>query len=200
MTTTGQLKASVRNAHGKGVARKLRAQGKIPGIVYGRGKDNVMLALDPSELRKAMDPARKLNTFFKLDIDGAGAESCIIADYQMDPVRDDFLHVDFLRVDPEVEVFVKIPVRYTGRSAGVVAGGKLKTTRREVRIAAKPHEIPVEMVVDVTPLNGGDKLRFGDLPLENARLLENPEIVVALVEMPKAEKGAAADEPKGKKK
>lgn len=197
MTTTGQLSASVRNAHGKGVARKLRAQGKIPGIVYGRGKDNVMLALDPGELRKAMDPARKLNTFFQLAVEGSDAESCIIADYQMDPVRDEFLHVDFLRVDPEVEVFVKIPVRYTGRSVGVVAGGKLKTTRREVRIAAKPGSIPVEMLVDVTPLQGGEKLRFADIPLQNARLLENPEIVVALVEAPKT--AAGDDDKKGKK-
>lgn len=194
--TTGQLNANVRSAHGKGVARKLRAQGKIPGIVYGRGKDNVMLSLDPSELRKAMDPARKLNTFFKLSVDGT-EEQCIIADYQMDPIRDEFLHVDFLRVDADAEVFVKIPVRYTGRSVGVVAGGKLKTTRREVRIAAKPGEIPVEMVVDVTPLNGGEKLRFGDIPLSNGRLLENPDIVVALVDAPKA---AAEDDKKGKKK
>lgn len=200
MTTHGQLKAAVRNAHGKGVARKLRAQGQIPGIVYGRGKDNLMLSLDPAELRKAMDPARKLNTFFQLDVANT-TEPCIIADYQMDPIRDEFLHVDFLRVDPEAEVFVKIPVRYTGRAVGVVAGGKLKTTRREVRIAAKPGEIPVEMLVDVTPLNGGDKLRFGDIALTNARLLENPDIVVALVEAPKAAKedaGAAAK--KGKKK
>lgn len=194
--TTGQLNANVRSAHGKGVARKLRAQGKIPGIVYGRGKDNVMLSLDPSELRKAMDPARKLNTFFKLSVDGT-EEQCIIADYQMDPIRDEFLHVDFLRVDADAEVFVKIPVRYTGRSVGVVAGGKLKTTRREVRIAAKPGEIPVEMVVDVTPLNGGEKLRFGDIPLSTGRLLENPDIVVALVDAPKA---AAEDDKKGKKK
>ena len=194
MTTHGQLTAKVRAAHGKGVARKLRAQGLIPGVMYGRGKDNVMLTVDPSDLRKAMDPQRKVNTFFKLEVDGT-AEDCVLADYQMDPIRDEFLHVDFLRVDPSAEVFVKIPVRYEGRAPGVVIGGKLKTMRRYVKVAAKPADIPVEMVVDLSTLNAGDKIRLGDVEVAGARVLEKADIVVALVEAPKAN----AEDKAGKK-
>lgn len=198
MTEYGQLTVEKRDAAGKGVARKLRAAGKIPGVMYGCGKDNVMLTVDPAELRKSMDPQRKLNTFFQVAIEGGDQESCVISDYQMDPIRDEFLHVDFLRVDPEAEVFVKIPVVYSGRSVGVVAGGKLKTLRRFVRIAAKPANIPVELHVDVTSLDIGQTLRLKDAPLENARLLENPELPTAIVEAPK--KKAVNEKKAGKKK
>lgn len=198
MSDYGQLTVEKRGAAGKGVARKLRAVGKIPAVIYGQGKDNVMLTVDPAELRKSMDPKRKLNTFFQIDIAGGEKESCVISDYQMDPIRDEFLHVDFLRVDPEVEVFVKIPVVYSGRSAGVVAGGKLKTLRRFVRIAAKPADIPVELHVDLTPLGIGQTLRLKDSPLQNARLLENPELPTAIVEAPK--KKAVNEKKAGKKK
>lgn len=196
MSDYGQLTVQKREGAGKGVARKLRAAGKIPGVMYGRGKDNVMLTVDPAELRKSMDPQRKLNTFFHVEVEGGDKESCVISDYQMDPIRDEFLHVDFLRVDPEAEVFVKIPVVYRGRSAGVVAGGKLKTLRRFVRIAAKPADIPVELHVDLTPLQIGQTLRLKDAPLANARLLENPELPTAIVEAPKKK---AVNEKKAKK-
>ncbi len=198
MSDYGQLTVEKRDSAGKGVARKLRAIGKIPGVMYGRGQDNVMLTVDPTELRKSMDPKRKLNTFFQVEIAGGEKVGCVISDYQMDPIRDEFMHVDFLRVDPEAEVFVKIPVVYSGRAAGVVAGGKLKTLRRFVRIAAKPANIPVELHVDLTPLNIGQTLRLKDAPLENARLLENPELPTAIIEAPKQK--AVNEKKAGKKK
>ncbi len=191
----GHLTVSVRHRKGKGVARKLRAAGQIPAVLYGSGAskqgDNVMLSLSPRELRHALDPERKLNTFFKITLAEEGkpevVESCIITDAQIDPIRDEFVHVDFLRVDPEIPVTVQIPVEYSGRAAGVVAGGKLKTLRRFVRVAAKPAEVPVRLAVDVTPLAMGQTMRFKDVPLENARLIDNPETVVAFIEAAKAE-------------
>lgn len=193
----GQIKVKSRDRKGKGAARKLRAVGHIPGVMYGRGQDAVMLAVDPKELRRAMDPERKLNTFFQVEIEGASTEPCILADVQLDPIKDTFQHVDFLRVDPEQEVSTKIPVEYTGRAVGVVAGGKLKTHRRFVRIAAKPAEIPVKMLVDIGPLEGGQSIRLSDIDISPARLLDRADTVVAHVEMPKAK---AEDDAKGAKK
>lgn len=193
----GQVKVKPRDRKGKGVARKMRAVGNIPGVMYGGGQDAVMLELNPKDLRRAMDPERKLNTFFQVEIDGVGTEPCIISDIQIDPLKDTFMHVDFLRVDPEEEVSTKIPVEYTGRAVGVVAGGKLKTHRRFVRIAAKPAEIPVKMLVDVGPLEGGQSIRFSDIDISPARLLDRADTVVAHVEMPKVR---ADDDNKGKKK
>ena len=194
MSDYGNITVQPRAAGGKGVSRKLRAQGLIPAVMYGRGKDSVKLALDPHELRKAMDPARKLNTYFTVSVEGGGQETCVIADYQINATKDTYMHVDFLRVDPELEVFVKIPVRYFGRAAGVVAGGKLKTTRREIRVAVKPAEVPVELAVDLTNLGLGERLVLSDVPLSSGRILERPDTVMALIAAPKQR-----DEDKAKK-
>ncbi|NVB38943.1 50S ribosomal protein L25 [Pseudenhygromyxa sp. WMMC2535] len=198
----GKLNVQIRENSGKGVARKLRAQGLIPGVLYGKGEGNVMLTISPRELRRAMDPRRKLNTFFTLNIqsgDSTSVEQCVLTDYQADPIRDEFLHVDFLRVDPNNEVVTKIPVEYSGRAVGVVAGGKLRTYQRTVRVSAKPAQIPVKLAVDVTPLQAGQTLRMKDLSLENATLLEHPDVVVATVDPPRAAKAAGADDKKKKK-
>src|SRR5690606_35232833 len=198
------LKATIRHNTGKGVSRKLRAQGLIPAVIYGKGEGNVMLTVSPRELRRAMDPQRKLNTFFTLTLEGDGEpriEQCVVTDFQADPIRDEFLHVDFLRVDPNSEVVTKIPVEYIGRAAGVALGGKLRTYQRTARIAAKPAQIPVKLTVDVSPLNAGETLRMKDLVLENARLLEHPNVVVAHVDPPRVAKSPADEKkPAGKKK
>lgn len=199
----GNLSATIRRSSGKGVARKLRAQGLIPAVLYGKGEGNVMLTVSPRDLRRAMDPQRKLNTFFSLTIegqDGPVVEQCVLTDYQADPIRDEFLHVDFLRVDPDSEVVTKIPVEYVGRAIGVVSGGKLRTYQRTVRIASKPAQIPVSLTVDVTPLKPGDSLRMEDLKLEDARLLDHPNVVLAHVEPPRVAKVVEEKKPAGKKK
>jgi large subunit ribosomal protein L25 len=188
-TDFGKLNAKIRQTSGKGTARKLRARGLIPAVIYGKGQDNVMLTISPRELRRAMDPQRKLNTFFTVTVEsdsGSITEQCVVTDYQADPIRDEFVHIDFLRVDPNSEVVVKIPVEYVGRAAGVALGGKLRTYQRTTRIAAKPAQIPVKLSIDVSPLQAGESLRMKDLQLEGARLLDHPEAVVAHVEPPRA--------------
>jgi large subunit ribosomal protein L25 len=203
-TDFGKLNAKIRQTSGKGTARKLRAQGLIPAVIYGKGQSNVMLTLSPRELRRAMDPQRKLNTFFTVTLEGDGnsiVEQCVVTDYQADPIRDEFLHIDFLRVDPDSEVVMKIPVEYIGRAAGVALGGKLRTYQRTTRIAAKPTKIPVKLTVDVSALQAGESLRMKDLRIEDARLLDHPDAVVAHVEPPRSAKaagpgGAPADDKK----
>jgi large subunit ribosomal protein L25 len=197
-TTFGQLIAQVRSGSGKGVSRKLRAAGKLPAVMYGKGKDNLLLTVDARELRRALDPERKLNTFFTVTVqggEGEAVEQCIIADYHADPIRDEFLHVDFLRVDPQSEIVTRVPVEYVGRAVGVALGGKLRTLQRTVRIAVKPGDVPVKLVIDVTPLEVGQIMRMHELSLANARILENPNVVVAQVEAPRVAK-ATTEEPK----
>ena len=198
-----ELRVEVRSTGGKGVSRKLRVNGRTPAVLYGRGGESVLLSLEPSLFRKAMDPQRKLNSFFHLTVvDGASekTEPAVIADVQVDPVSDAILHVDFLRVDPEVEVRVTVPVTYVGRSVGVAAGGKMKTTRREVVIAAKPADVPVNVEVDITPIDGGQQLRVRDLATPGYRILEKPETILVSVEAPKEKVEAAPAPAKGKKK
>lgn len=192
----GNLEAQLRAGAGKGVARKLRATGRIPAVVYGQGGENVTVSINPLALRSAMDPERKLNTFWSIDLQdeagkSTGAESCIIVDYQLDVLRDEFIHVDFMRVSAEREVTVTIPVVYTGKAAGTVTGGKLRTLRRSVKVAVKPSEIPVNLTIDVSAIESGESLRLKEISMDGIRLLDHPEMVMALVETPR---GAAEDE------
>lgn len=203
MNQQRELTAQVRFSTGKGAARKLRATGKIPGVVYGQGGEHLSISLSPLELRKAIDPARKLNTWFSLRIQEQGkpdrVESVIIADRELDKVRDDVRHVDFLRVDPTRELDVRLPIEYQGRAIGVQTGGTLKTFARFMRVSVKPGDVPASFIVNVTPLEGGQTLRVRDVTLPNGRILDNPNNPLALVEAAKAKKEEGADD-KGKKK
>ena len=203
MSEYGRLPAKVRAGHGKGVARQLRREGLTPAVLYGQGGENVSLAIDPLLFGKATDPARNYNTVYRLDIeqDGAAAQTvtCMVVDYQKDSVRDRLLHVDFMRVDPDKQVQRKIPVSYVGRAAGVMIGGRLKTFRRIVKVSAKPFELPVELTVDLSPLDAGQYLRIKDMSLPGTTFLENPEAPLAFIEMPKAKKEEEAPAAGGKK-
>ncbi len=204
MSDYGNLSASVRTSHGKGVARQLRQRGLVPAVIYGRGGDNVSLTLDPHLFQKATDPARNYNTLFHLTLEGSseGVVPCMVVDIQRDAIRDFVLHIDFMRVDPELPVEREIPVRYHGRAVGMMKGGRLKTYRRVVKVSAKPAELPEELAVDLTPIDAGETLRIKDVSLPNTTFLESPEAPLAFVELPKVkqeEEAAAPAKAKGKK-
>lgn len=199
MTEYGQLTAQLRTSRGKGVARQLRRQGLAPAVLYGGGKENVSLTLDPHLFGKSMDPERLYNTLFTITVEtdgGTKSATCMVADIQKNAIRGDVMHIDFMRVDPEREVLRKIPVRYHGRAAGVMKGGKLKTFRRMVRVSAKPAELPIELAIDLAPLDSGEYLRVSDVGLPNATIVEPPNAPLAFVELPKAKK---EEEEEGKK-
>lgn len=200
----GNLEVAVRVAKGKSGVRQLRRAGKFPAVIYGGGRENVAIAVDPREFGRASDPAKGFNTFFKLKVtkDGkpVGVETCIIADQQRDSLRTDVLHVDFLRIDPDREVVRPVPVRVTGRAAGVVKGGRIRSPYRTVQVAAKAVDLPVEIVIDVTPLDNGDTVRMRDVKLTNARIVEPADAMLVICEIahikveeePEAAKPAAA--------
>lgn len=209
MSDYGRFTATVRTTKGKGVARQLRKKGLIPAVLYGRGGENLSLTLDPHLFNKATDPGRSYNTLYQIALEQDGAPTqtvpAMVVDIQRDAIRDDVMHVDFLRVDPEQEVHRKIPVRYHGRAAGVMKGGRLTTYRRIVHVAAKPGELPEELAIDLGPLDSGQTLRIKDMSLPGTTFLEPPEAPLAFVEMPKAktkeeEAAAAAAAPKAKAK
>ncbi len=201
MNEQREISVRLRVGHGKGDAHKLRAKGLIPAIVYGGGGKHMSVSLDPRLLRKAMDPVRKLNTWFKVNLEDEsgkviGSESCIVIDHQMEKTRDQLLHVDFLRVDPEKELRVRLPVEVSGRSVGVVAGGTLKTFLRYVHVSVRPRDIPTSLAVDVTPLASGQTLKVKDMTIPGGRILENQNQNLAFIDPPKAKK--EEDEAAGK--
>lgn len=198
------MNAQIRTGTGKGVARSLRREGRLPGVLYGRGGDRLSLSLDLLELEKAIDPARKWNTWFSVRVQEDGKperiESVMVVDRQIHPVRRDIIHVDFLRVDPGAEVEAQVPVEYIGRPIGVQAGGKLKTYRRYVKIASVPGNIPVKVVINIANLDGDQTMRISDLQVEGFRLREKPNAPLAHVEAPKAKATEVGEDDKKKKK
>lgn len=202
MSEFGSLNVSVRHKTGKGVARTLRREGLVPAVLYGAGGDNVSLALNPRELMKATDPERSWNTMYTLTIkeEGKGeqTQAVVVTDVQLHPIRREVEHIDFMRVDPEGEVVRKIPVRFEGRPVGVVKGGKMKTFRRLVKVASKPAEVPVELLVETTGVDAGQSIRMKDVQLATGRLVEPPEARLCFCEMPKARK--VEEDPKAAKK
>lgn len=197
------MNAQIRKDTGKGVARSLRREGRLPGILYGRGGDRLALSLDRHELEKAIDPARKWNTWFSVRVQEDGqperVESVMVVDRQIHPVRRDIIHVDFLRVDPGAEVEAQIPVEYVGRPIGVQAGGKLKTFRRYIKIAATPGNIPTKIDIDIANLDGNQTMRISDLKVEGFRLREKPTDPLAFVEAAKVKVEEKTEEKKPKK-
>lgn len=211
MSEFGNITVNVRTSRGKGAARELRRQGKIPAVLYGKAQDNLSISLDPRDLHKATDPSRDINTLFHLTIKEDGkadvVEPAVIVEVQRNPVRSDVTHVDFMRVGLGDEVVRRIPVKYEGRAQGVLKGGRLKTFLRYVKIAAPPADFPVALVVDLSPLDTGDQMRMKDVSVPGARILDRAETPVALVELPKAKteeeteaEGAAAAGAEKKKK
>ncbi len=166
--TIGKLKATRRRDGGKEVCKKLRRQGLVPAVCYGKGTEAIPLTLDPGELVRSLDPERRRNTLLQLTIeDGASAQqvNVMVKDFQRDTLTDQMLHVDFLQVSMDRKIEVEVPFRVEGRAEGVKIGGTLHQVFRTIPVSCTPDRIPVALTVDVTPLQIGDSVRLGDLKL-----------------------------------
>jgi large subunit ribosomal protein L25 len=190
-----KVNVELRQQHGKGGARKVRAAGKVPGVLYGRRQTPVSVAFDGRLLVKALDKDKRRNTVFTLTLSGEGTNeevTAMIRDAQIDPISQTLVHVDFLRVDMNEEVQVTVPLALVGRAIGVVNGGQLHQSMHVLSIAAKPAAIPTKIEVDVSGLDIGSALHVSDLKLAaGVRALIEAKESVASVVAPKAEKAEA---------
>ena len=158
-------KAEIGRQQGTRPSRRLRQSGRVPAVVYGMGAEPVTVSVDKADLRAALSTEAGLNALITLDIDG-GRQLSIIKDLQRHPVRRDVLHVDFLRIDPEREVEVDIPLILTGEAKKVTqASGMVDQVMHHLPVRAKPDDIPVEVTADVSDLEVGSSLRVSDIEL-----------------------------------
>jgi large subunit ribosomal protein L25 len=158
------LSATKREATGKGVARKLRAAGQIPAVVYGGG-EAISLRLSPDSVTKLFENPKGKNVLFDLDLGVERVKNVMVKDYLIDPVKRSLLHVDFWVVPSEREVRVEVPIEAVGRSKGVAAGGILTVIRPTVEVFAKAADIPVKVEIDVTELEAGQTVTAKDITL-----------------------------------
>lgn len=193
MADRNVLEAKPRQAAGKGSSRRLRSQGLVPGVVYGRHlKEPLHIAVDPIAVRKAIATPHKLNTLLQLKVDGAGERQVLLKDYQQDPLTREVLHADFIDVHENEPVKVKLPVVLAGKAAGVAEGGILQQTRREIEVWALAKAIPEKLEVDVSPLKINQVLHINDVKLpEGVTVKTHVNFTLAVVSAPEREEVAA---------
>lgn len=182
-TTT--LQAEVRGSRGKGPARRLRAQGKVPAVFYGPGVEPTPLTLSPKDLEKALRGERGRNVVFKLSVGGKD-ELAMVKDVTTDPVSQEVLHVDLYRVFEDKVLEINVPLHTRGRAQGVVQGGVLNVTRRTLPLRTTPANIPVSIDVDVTHLNLRDTISVEQIELPaGVECMLAPKLTLAIVLEPR---------------
>ena len=162
---TNLLTAETGRTQGTRPSRRLRRTGRVPAVVYGMGEHSVAVSVDRADLRGALSTEAGLNALIMLDINGDRHLS-IVKELQRHPVRRDVLHVDFLRIDPDREVEVEVPLVLTGEAKQVTqASGMVDQVMHRVPLLAKPSDIPAEVTADVSELEVGSSLRVSDIAL-----------------------------------
>lgn len=163
-----EMEVAPRSERGKNAARRMRAAGRVPAIVYGLGRDPLAVAVETKAMTRILaDPAGH-SRVLSLRCDGS-QEPAMAVDYQIDPVTHALLHVDLQRVDLAKAVTVSVPIRAIGVAFGVKnQGGFEEMVSREVRIECLPLEIPEHIDVDITPLRIGESIRVRDIPPQDS--------------------------------
>jgi len=185
--------AEPRSLRGKNEARRLRAAGSAPAVVYGTGKDAVAVAVNPKEMVRILRSKTGHNTIFHLAIKDGENTPVMIVDWQRDPVKDTILHIDMKRIDLSVRLVVKVPVHTVGEPEGVkLQGGLHEVITREIEVECLPNEIPEELTIDVSKLTMGQAVRASDVVLPGSvRLVSPPEAVISHIVAMKAEEVVA---------
>ena len=187
--------AEVRETRGKNEARRLRAKGMAPAVIYGSGGEAIAVSVDPRQVFKILHSNTGHNTIFNVVIKGGETAPVMIVDWQLDPVRESLLHADLKRIDLNRRLRVSIPVQTQGDPKGVKQqGGLLEVVTREIEVECLPDEIPGHFTVDVTELMIGQALRASEVALTGSmKLMSLPDAVIAHVIALRAEAAPAAE-------
>ena len=184
------LEVARREGSGKGVARKLRQNGKIPAVVYGGHRETVPIEVDRKAVAELIQKSQHgVRSIFLLKMAGTDQQRhAMIKDIQMDPITRKMTHIDFVRVVMDEVVRVTIPVHVTGTAIGVKQGGLLDFQVRDLHVECLPAQIPDSIDADISNLDVHQYIRIADLTLpEGVKVLDDPDRVVVGVTLARAE-------------
>jgi large subunit ribosomal protein L25 len=183
------IEAQQRTLRGKNEARRLRAKGSTPAVVYGSGGDSVAVAVSPKEVTRILNSKTGHNTIFNLHVKDGENTPVMIVDWLNDPIKDTLLHLDMKRIDLTKSIIVKVPIHTVGEPKGVkLQGGLHELITRELEVECLPDDIPEHFTVDVTELMLGMNIRAGDVPLgDRVKLISPADAVVSHIVTIKAE-------------
>jgi large subunit ribosomal protein L25 len=188
------LDAVERSQRGKNEARRLRATGRIPAVVYGVREGGKAIAVDPKALARILRTEQGANTLIALNLAGGGDARVLVREYQLDPVTHELLHADFYRVAMDKLIRVQVTVVPQGEPKGVKQqGGVLDIVHRQIEVECLPADIPNHIEVDVVELMVGQNIRVRDLPTSGKwKAVTDPETMIMHVIIPKVEEAPAA--------
>lgn len=189
--------AKPRTASGKGATRRLRHEGLIPAVAYGKGFAATSLSVGPKEIVSIIKSERGTNTVLQMKVEGSSELLCMIKDYTYHPVTRSLEHVDFVEVKLDRPVDVDVPLLAHGKAAGVTLGGLLRQVYRTIPIRCLPDRIPLKIDTDVTRLELGDAIATKDLTLPEGVEVRLPaeQTLVAVVAPEKDRTEEAAPAP-----
>jgi large subunit ribosomal protein L25 len=192
---SANLSVTKRDSSGKGVARSLRKDGRVPAVIYGHGREPQTLSINTRDLEKLLEHISAENTVIDLDVDGTASRT-LIREIQRHPFKRQILHVDFQELVAGEKVIVRVPVILVGVPDGVrMDGGILDQTMRELEVEVDPANIPNHIEVDVTKMVIGSSMHVSDITLpEGVEVVAEEDASVAVVSAPRAAVEAAATE------
>ncbi|PYV95379.1 MAG: 50S ribosomal protein L25 [Acidobacteria bacterium] len=194
VTESNVLEAQPRTPGNKNEARRVRRGGKLPGVLYGAGKEALSLTLDPRQVTRILHSATGHNTIFDLALNGERTKAMIV-DWQYEPIKGALLHIDLKRIAMDQKLKVNVPIMLKGEAAGVKQqGGILEQVLREVEVECLPGDIPNSIDADVSDLVFGKVLRVADLPhSDKLKFLTDPDQTVAHITTVKEEEVATPE-------
>jgi large subunit ribosomal protein L25 len=158
------LLAEVRET-GKGPAKRMRTVNRVPSVLYGRSVKPIAISVDRKEIETAVKTEAGMNVLFDLKVAGGDSGLALIRDYQADPFKRNFTHIDFQAITMKDKIAVEVPIEIVGKSIGVKEGGMLEQLRRTVLVRSMPDKIPTSIKVDITELNIGDSIHTAEIAL-----------------------------------
>jgi large subunit ribosomal protein L25 len=187
------LEATARDSFGKNEARRTRRDGRVPGVLYGEGKDATPISVEPRALLRILHSDSGANTLIALKLAGTGDTRVLVKDFQLDPVTHQLLHADFYRVAMDKVIEVTIPITIKGEAAGVKQqSGVLEFIRREIVVECLPADIPENIEVDVSELMLHQGIRVREIATSPKwKALTEGDAMLVHVIMPKAEEAPA---------
>ena len=184
------LEATLRQERGKNESRRLRRSGQVPAVVYGdESKQGVSIAVDPIAVIEILHSESGVNTLIGLTIDGGESSKVLVKEFQLDPISNDLLHIDFYKLTLDKAITVTVPVVLSGEAAGVKQqGGIVDFVQRDVQLECMPTAIPENIQVDVSELMIGQGVRLRDLLDEVTWTpVTDPDALLVHVVAPKVE-------------
>ncbi len=188
------IPAEVREVKPK-LARKLRREGKVPGVIYGANFENKHIALDKSKLMSILRKSNR-NDVFELDVKGDEKYEVVVKSIQWHPVTDEIVHIDFYKLTKGQPITVDVPIKLVGEAKGVKLGGDLYQPRKSITVVALPEAIPKEIEVDISDLDIGDVIHVFDLEMPEGVKIKSSKnyTLVAIVGKVKEETEEAEEE------